>query len=217
MSAEYFRQPLETKLEHSMPSVESNRGYAAEGREKLGLESPDIKETLHVGREDDENYPNFWQEEIGELVGFKETINGFYDFCSKMSLEIMSAIAVGLDLDESYFDRFMARGDHKLRLLHYPEVSKKVFKSNTGQVRAGAHTDYGAITLLFQDARGGLQVMTPSGEYKDAIPIPNTIVVNAGDLLARWSNEVIKSTLHRVVEPPATTESDIHPARYSIA
>ena len=75
--------------------------------------------------------------------------------------------------------------------------------------------DYGSITLLFQDSRGGLQVKSPQGTFVNATPVEGTIVVNAGDLLARWSNDAIKSTLHRVVEPPIDEES--HPARYSIA
>jgi isopenicillin N synthase-like dioxygenase len=75
----------------------------------------------------------------------------------------------------------------------------------------------GSITLLFQDSRGGLQVKSPLGTFVDATPIPDTIVVNAGDLLARWSNDTIKSTKHRVVEPPAPPEGDVYPARYSIA
>lgn len=75
----------------------------------------------------------------------------------------------------------------------------------------------GSITLLFQDNRGGLQVLSPKNTYVDATPIEDTIVVNAGDLLARWSNDTIKSTKHRVVEPPVKPEHDVHPARYSIA
>jgi isopenicillin N synthase-like dioxygenase len=75
--------------------------------------------------------------------------------------------------------------------------------------------DYGSITLLFQDDRGGLQVKSPTGEFVNATPIEGTIVVNAGDLLARWSNDTIKSTIHRVVEPPK--KDNTHPPRYSIA
>lgn len=216
-SAKYFRLPLDTKLSQSMPSIESNRGYSASGQEKLGSESADLKETLHVGRENDKNYPNLWPAEEGELVDFKETIAGFYDFCARMSVEVMRAIAVGLDIDEQYFDGFMSSGDHKLRLLHYPEVNRDVFKSNENQVRAGAHTDYGAVTLLFQDGRGGLQVKTPTGGYINATPIENAVIVNAGDLLARWSNDTVKSTVHRVVEPPFAGDRDTCPARYSIA
>lgn len=102
-----------------------------------------------------------------------------------------------------------------MRLLHYPEVRSEAFRENGNTVRAGAHTDYWSITCLFQDDRGGLQVLPPSSNYVDATPIKDTIVVNAGDLLARWSNKTIKSTKHRVVEPPTT--ADVHPARYSIA
>lgn len=75
----------------------------------------------------------------------------------------------------------------------------------------------GSITLLFQDMAGGLQVLSPNGNFVNATPIEDTIVVNAADLLARWSNDTIKSTKHRVVEPPAPAASGVHPARYSIA
>jgi isopenicillin N synthase-like dioxygenase len=77
--------------------------------------------------------------------------------------------------------------------------------------------DYGTITLLFQDDRGGLEVLSPSGNFIPAPPIPDTIVVNAADLLARWSNDTIRSTEHRVVSPPTAPSNDTHPARYSIA
>jgi len=76
------------------------------------------------------------------------------------------------------------------------------------------------LTLLFQDAAGGLQVKSPKGTWVDATPIPDTIVINAGDLLARWSNDTIKSTNHRVVQPPSKPEDaqkDTYPPRYSIA
>ncbi len=77
--------------------------------------------------------------------------------------------------------------------------------------------EIGSITLLFQDDRGGLQVLSPSGTFVDATPISDTIVVNAGDLMARWSNDTIKSTKHRVVEPPVDGGGEMHPARYSVA
>lgn len=139
----------------------------------------------------------------------------FHALCKGVHVEVMRAIAVGMGLDETYFDGFVDEGDNTLRLLHYPAVKSEVFKVNPGQVRAGAHSDYGSITLLFQDGAGGLQVRSPNGTFVDATPIENTCVVNAGDLLARWSNDTIKSTIHRVVEPPRKT--DEHPARYSIA
>lgn len=142
---------------------------------------------------------------------------GFFAQCKQLHIELMRAIAVGMGIQESYFDAYTDVGDNTLRLLHYPEVPKSLFEINKLQVRAGEHTDYGSITLLFQDDRGGLQVRSPDGTYVDATPIPGTVVINAGDLLSRWSNDTIKSTMHRVVQPPTPIEGDTYPARYSIA
>ncbi|KAI2470390.1 hypothetical protein F4781DRAFT_390787 [Annulohypoxylon bovei var. microspora] len=215
-------------MSHCWLTPEANRGYSAPGREKtttltdindvkkLRDAAPDLKESLEIGREGVPDYPNHWPAEEGELAGFKETMLGFHDKCKELHMEVMRAIAVGLDIDETWFDGYTDLGDNTLRLLHYPEVKKDVFTINPGQVRAGAHSDYGSITLLFQDARGGLQVRSPTGVFVDATPIEDTCVVNAGDLLARWSNDNIKSTIHRVVEPPSG-DGDAYPARYSIA
>ncbi|ORY59059.1 uncharacterized protein BCR38DRAFT_488805 [Pseudomassariella vexata] len=228
-SAKYFRLPTETKMSHCWTSPEANRGYSAPGREKttqltdmeevkkLRDAAPDMKESLEIGREGVPDHPNHWPEEEGELIGFKQTMLDFHDQCKAMHTEVMRAIAVGMGLDnERFFDSYTDAGDNTLRLLHYPEVRKDVFTINPGQVRAGAHSDYGSITLLFQDKRGGLQVRSPTGSFVDATPIEDTVVVNAGDLLARWSNDTIKSTVHRVVEPPSG-EVEVYPARYSIA
>ncbi|KAI2642827.1 thymine dioxygenase [Xylaria nigripes] len=227
-SAKYFRLPMETKTSYCWTTPEANRGYSAPGREKtttlldqtdvqkLRDAVPDLKESLEIGRDDDKDHPNHWPSEEGELIGFRKTMLKFFDQCKYLHTEVMRAIAVGLEIDEHWFDSYTDVGDNTLRLLHYPEVKRDVFTRNPGQVRAGAHSDYGSITLLFQDSRGGLQVQTPTGVFVDATPIEDTCVVNAGDLLARWSNDSIKSTIHRVVEPPSAA-GDVHPARYSIA
>lgn len=215
-------------MSHCWTTPEANRGYSAPGREKtttltdiddvkkLRDSVPDLKESLEIGREGVPDQPNHWPEEEGELVGFKETMLDFHNKCKELHMEVMRAIAVGLGIDEAWFDGYTDAGDNTLRLLHYPEVKKDVFTINPGQVRAGAHSDYGSITLLFQDSRGGLQVQSPTGVFVDATPIEDTCVVNAGDLLARWSNDNIKSTIHRVVEPPSG-DGNVYPARYSIA
>ncbi|RKU45200.1 hypothetical protein DL546_007998 [Coniochaeta pulveracea] len=227
-SAKFFAQPLEDKMSKCWTTPEANRGYSAPGREKvsqLGKEdvekirsqAPDIKESFEIGREGEKDHPNQWPEENkNSMEGFKSTMLEFFEQCKALHVEVMRAIAVGMGLEPNFFDGYVDVGDNTLRLLHYPAVDKKVFQVNPGQVRAGEHSDYGSITLLFQDARGGLQVKSPSGTFIDAKPIEGTCVVNAGDLLARWSNDTIKSTIHRVVEPP-TVEGDIHPPRYSIA
>jgi isopenicillin N synthase-like dioxygenase len=133
---------------------------------------------------------------------------------------VMKSIALGLDLPEDFFDNKIDRQDHNLRLLSYPPIRTSLLLGD-GQARAGSHTDYGTLTLLFQDSIGGLEVQNPhTKHYQPASPIPGTIVVNAGDLLARWSNDVLRSTLHRVVAPPAIKINDTEgmtPARQSVA
>jgi len=185
--------------------------------EKLKAQAPDLKESIEIGRENEPGHPNMWPTGDEEAVNFKNIMMEFFDLCKDLHVDVMRAIAVGMGLSQSYFDSYTDVGDNTLRLLHYPATPKSVFQSNKLQVRAGEHTDYGTLTLLFQDDRGGLQVKDPKGNYIDATPIPGTVVVNAGDLLARWSNDTIKSTLHRVVEPPKKPDGEEYPARYSIA
>lgn len=188
-------------------------------KERAG--NPDLKESIEIGREGVEGQPNHWPDFPGDDEGarFKRVMLEFWLQCKEAHRLVMSAIALGLGLGEGFFNEYVQTGDNNLRLLHYPPVSREVFEKNQGQVRAGAHTDYGSITLLWQDGRGGLQVQADDGDWKDVVPVPQTVVVNAGDLLARWSNDRIKSTKHRVVEPPAKIAGDAqeYPARYSIA
>ncbi|KAL9118464.1 MAG: hypothetical protein Q9187_004988, partial [Circinaria calcarea] len=191
--------------------------------------NPDLKESIEIGRDDEKEHPNRWPDKFDpEGQKFKEVMQDFFLQCKEMHRLLMSALALGMGLPETHFDEFVVQGDNTLRLLHYPPVKKSTFEKNKGQVRAGAHTDYGSVTFLFQDGRGGLQVPGPGGGWLDVKPIEGTCIVNAGDLLARWSNDLIKSTMHRVVEPPSKTEEeekivgeddaeDEYPARYSIA
>ncbi|CAI6332249.1 unnamed protein product [Periconia digitata] len=236
-SAKFFARPQAQKDALSWYSPEANRGYSAAGREKVtDLEElddvgklreavPDLKESLEIGREGEEGMPNMWPAVEGDNDAkvFKEVMLKFHDTCKALHMQLMRAIALGMGIDEQWFDSFTDRGDNTLRLLHYPGVPKSVFKRQDGQlqVRAGEHSDYGSATLLFQDSRGGLQVRSPKGTFVNATPIPGAIVVNAGDLLARWSNDTIKSTKHRVVEPPPKKDdgdgSDSYPPRYSVA
>jgi isopenicillin N synthase-like dioxygenase len=247
-SAAFFARPQPEKDRLEWYSPEANRGYTAHGREKvsqladkedveaLRQAAPDLKESMEIGKEGEKDCPNMWpstEDESGKV--FKGKSLAFFEECKGLHMQIMRAIAVGLGIDEDWFDSYTDKGDNTLRLLHYPPVRKEVFQKNKLQVRAGEHTDYGkfrrvctmvprslllsgSITLLFQDSRGGLQVQSPEGTFVDATPIPDTIVINAGDLLARWSNDTIKSTKHRVVEPPPNPDQEVgveYPARYA--
>lgn len=194
---------------------------------KLRASNPDLKESMEIGKEGVEGMPNQWPDRFGDEAGisFTKTMKQFFSTCSDLHKNVMRAIGIGMGLDEGFFDEYTAGFDNNLRLLHYPSVKKSVFKENPTQVRAGEHSDYGSITLLFQDMVGGLEVKSPKGTWVRATPIPDTIVINAGDLLSRWSNDLIKSTNHRVIQPPpkegemddADQPDSKFPARYSVA
>lgn len=205
-------------------------------REREGA-GEDLKESFEVGREEGGvGGANRWpaeeeEEEAGheagfDARGFRETMQEFFERGKELHRVVMRGVAMALGLEAGFFDGFVGAGDNTLRLLHYPPVPKRLFQE--GRVRAGAHSDYGSVTLLFQDTRGGLQVEDPSGEegWVDVGPREGCVVVNAGDLLARWSNGLVRSTKHRVVEPPlvgghggrgGAADGDVVPARYSVA
>ncbi|KAJ3883937.1 hypothetical protein F5051DRAFT_316838 [Lentinula edodes] len=229
-SAEFFKLPESVKAQLAWEDPRSNRGYVQIGRERvtqsanaaeisaLREKAPDFKETMEIGRDWDSEWKNQWPKE-SDVPGFNKTMLNFFQTCHNLHVEMMQSVALGLDLSQDFFDRKIDQQCHNLRLLSYPPI-KRAFLDGDGQARAGAHSDYGTLTLLFQAQVGGLEVMDPqSGVFVPATPIPGTIVINVGDLLARWSNDVLRSTLHRVVAPAkmiSSTET-ITPARQSIA
>lgn len=156
-SAKFFARPKEQKDALAWYSAAANRGYVTQGREKLvvleetGTEAqmralvPDLKESMEIGRDDQPETPNMWPSGDEEAKEFKEQMMGFFETCKNLHMHVMRAIALGIGIDEKWFDGFTDAGDNTLRLLHYPGVSKSVFKRNDGQlqVRAGEHSDYG--------------------------------------------------------------------------
>ncbi|KIW98014.1 uncharacterized protein Z519_01598 [Cladophialophora bantiana CBS 173.52] len=236
-SADFFKRPQDQKDGLRWTTPDANRGYVTWGREKvtqsddpdviakLRASNPDLKESMEIGREGVEGKPNQWPAHLDEAgAAFTRDMQRFFLTLKDLHVNVMRAIALGMGMEEHFFDSYTDGGDNTLRLLHYPPVKKSVWRDNPNQVRAGEHSDYGSITLLFQDDIGGLEVKSPKGTWVRATPIPGTIVVNAGDLLQRWSNDQIKSTNHRVIQPPPKNEDltdedpdAMVPARYSIA
>lgn len=158
-SAAFFARPQPQKDALAWYSPEANRGYTAHGREKvtqlvdkgdveaLRAAVPDLKESLEIGREGEEGLPNMWPscfDDEGQV--FKDVMLEFFDCCKDLHMQVMRAVAMGLGIEEAWFDGFTDGGDNTLRLLHYPEVKREVFRRKDGleQVRAGEHTDYGA-------------------------------------------------------------------------
>ncbi|GAA5822175.1 hypothetical protein JCM11251_004881 [Rhodosporidiobolus azoricus] len=225
----FFDLPVEVKDRLEWESPESNRGYVRQGRErvtqatsaeeiaKLREQAPDYKETMEIGKDYKEGdldspYENRWPD--AEFPEFKPFMNDFFATCHKLHLEIMRALALAMGLGESFFDTKVNQQAHNLRLLNYPSIERE--KIDNGGNRAGAHSDYGTVTLLFQDMVGGLEVQDKEGNFVPAKPVADTVVVNVGDLLQRWSNDVLKSTIHRVVLPFDLKET-MTPRRNSIA
>lgn len=160
----------------------SNRGYVQIGRERvtqatdageiaaLRAKAPDCKETMEIGRDWDSVWPNQWPHDA-DAPEFKVTMLDFFRRCHELHTHVMRAIAIGLDLEEGFFADKIDQQWHNLRLLSYPPI-KRTLLEGEGQARAGAHSDYGTLTLLFQDSVGGLEAQNPhTGKFIPATPI----------------------------------------------
>jgi isopenicillin N synthase-like dioxygenase len=164
---------------------------AAEGTAGLvrSLSSRRRQESYEIGSDTFARQPNVWLPE-DVLPGFRAFMLGFYWRCFETAKQLLRALAVGIGLDdEEYFLRFHSGENNQLRLLHYPPVETEKLESRA-VARMPAHSDWGSITMLFQDGSGGLQVEDPGrpGCFVDAKPLEDALIVNVGDLLMRWSN-----------------------------
>ncbi|MGA1597818.1 MAG: isopenicillin N synthase family dioxygenase [bacterium] len=195
----FFDLPDEEKQACGWSSEASNRGYTAVEQENVDPDAPgDLKEAYNMGKEGNTEHPNPWPSSRPQ---FREAMVAFHETCLQMSFQVLAAFEQALELPPGFFKARHDVGDSNiLRVLHYPAVSS-LDTLKPGQLRAGAHTDYGTITLLMQDDVGGLEVRSREGEWIPAPMIPGTVIVNSGDLLARWTNDVFCSTPHRVVLP----------------
>jgi isopenicillin N synthase-like dioxygenase len=204
-AAAFFARPLPTKMALSMKESPCNRGYEAIGDQTLEADAPpDLKESFYIGEDlgpDDHRVqagkfnhgPNRWPD---EQPGFRPVMERYFGAMNAFGARMMRGIALSLDLPEDHFAPFDHEGVSILRLIHYPPQPAN---PKPGEKGCGAHTDWGALTLLMQDDAGGLQVRGPDGEWIDAPPVPDSYVVNLGDMMARWTNDRYRSTLHRVV------------------
>lgn len=204
-SAAFFALPEAEKAELSILKTPHYRGWAKPGDESLDEKSPEIdtKQTFNIGYDLAADDPrvvagepfrgvNQWP----DLVGFRETMLAYYDAALAQGVALHRAFALDLGLDEDHFDPVFQEPLAALRLLHYPPGT-----GAEGEIGAGAHTDYGAITLLMTDGEPGLQVKPRGGDWVDVPHVAGAYVVNIGDCLMRWTNDVYVSTPHRVLPP----------------
>jgi len=212
----FFALPAAAKLAARHPVPGTNRGYHPAGGEALSSANdapalPDLKEFFHVGPVDvgaDAYYTsveghrhftaNVWPT---MPPGFELAATVYYRAMSDLVRELMRLAALALDVQETFFDDKVDRSIGTMRLNYYPA---QIDRPAAGQLRAGAHTDYGGFTILSgEDVPGGLQICTRDGRWIDVATTPTRFVVNIGDLLMRWTNDRWLSSLHRVVNPPA--------------
>ncbi|EIW59524.1 thymine dioxygenase [Trametes versicolor FP-101664 SS1] len=230
-SKRFFAQPMEVKqLAPHPPSGTHHRGYSAPGVEKVvqhiydkdalqevRAKAPDVKESFECGWEESESMPNIWLPD-DTLPGFKEACLDFYWTCHETELNILRALAAGLGISEDHLVPYHNAHDCQLRLLHYPSVpAQDLLEEKISRI--DAHSDFGSITLLLQDDVGGLEIEDPHnpGQFLTAPPVEGALIVNAGDFMMRWSNDVIRSTVHRVRAPPQMkVVNGMTPERYSI-
>lgn len=198
---QFFALPLEIKKQ-MLRSPSTNCGYVPMQAERLNPKRPgDLKEAFNVGEQ------STWP---AEQPSFQQVISGFYQDAMQVAFQILQAFAIALELPESFFVDRHGRNLF-LRLLHYPPLNMPIADQ---QIRAGEHTDYGTITLLLQDTVGGLEICTRQEGWMPVPVIPGTVLVNIGDAMQRWTNDVFRSTPHRVVNPPGIEQQR---SRYALA
>jgi isopenicillin N synthase-like dioxygenase len=220
VSRTFFDLPLEEKMRIVRPAPDVTRGYQPLKAEVLARSrgndaAGDLNESLMIGPVDvsDAPYytaaaagrhfaPNLWPE---RPPGLRAAYERYYRVMDRLAIDLMRLFALALGLPEPYFDSSVDRSISRLRVRNYPAPD---VAPEPGQLRAGAHSDYGSLTILkTEDRPGGLQVFArdrgSDGQWLDVPHRPGCFVVNIGDMLARWTNDRWVSTLHRVVNPPA--------------
>jgi len=216
--AAFFALPLDEKEKVSQDNSPCHRGYERLGGQKLDEldenATPDQKEGFSIRPERALGRflagPNQWPDE-SVLPGFKDTYMEYFDAVHQLSKSMFQLMALSLGLEKSYFDAFAAdpNGICLCRAHHYSPTPEDTLGRTRG---VGAHTDFGALTLLLQDTVGGLEVLHKKTEtWHSVTPVEGAYVCNIGDLMQRWTNDRYQSTMHRVISPAS------HVDRYSCA
>lgn len=201
----FFDLPEATKDKVNMRRGALKRGFDGIGGQALDATTGfDRKESFFMGvdlapdhplvRAGTPNHgPNQWPD---DLPGWRPVIERYFAAMEPLARLLLNGLALSLDLPWGYFDFCLEEHMSSLRLLHYPPHPTADPEREVG---CGAHTDWGALTILAQDATGGLEIQLPTGRWIAAAPIAGTFIINLGDMMARWTNDLYKSTPHRVL------------------
>jgi isopenicillin N synthase-like dioxygenase len=211
---QFFSMPIDKKRRYEVPGLAGQRGYTSFGKEHAkGSDAPDLKEFFQYGQIVNDNdpvkkeYPD--NVKVDEVKAFNQTFEAAYRAFEKSGKALLQAIALYLGLDEHYFDEHIHNGNSILRAIHYPPITHEPKSA----IRAEQHEDINLITLLVGASADGLQILTKKNEWVGVTSLPEQIVVNVGDMLQRLTNNRLKSTTHRVVNPPRAMW---HTSRFSI-
>ncbi|HEX8426160.1 isopenicillin N synthase family dioxygenase [Hymenobacter sp.] len=214
----FFSLPDDRKQRYENPELAGQRGYISKGKEHAkGRNTGDLKEFYHVGQEVEDaedpigkEYPaNIWPEEV---PSFQKSTFTTYRTLEAAGKDVLRAIALYLNLPENYFDDKVRNGNSILRPIHYfPIENPDAVPADA--VRAAEHGDINLITLLMGASADGLQVKRRDDKWIPITALPDQIVVNVGDMLQRLTNGVLKSTIHRVVNPP---REKMNSSRFSV-
>ena len=213
----FFALPEEVKQKYEIPELAGQRGYVGKGKEHAkGRNTGDLKEFYHVGQNVTDNDPikeeypdNIFPEEVPD---FKEVTLEAYAKLEAAGKQVLKAIAIHIGLPEDYFDAKVHNGNSILRPIHYFPIENPD-SVPADAVRAAEHGDINLITLLMGASADGLQVLRRDGKWIPITALPEQVVVNVGDMMARLTNNKLKSTIHRVVNPPREL---MNTSRYSI-
>jgi len=200
---DFFGLDVETKRKYEVPGLAGQRGYTSFGKEHAKQSNvADLKEFFQIGqtvRDDDpikSQYPD--NVEVKELPQFSKMGSDLYASFEVAGGHLLKAIAIYLELGDTYFDDKIHNGNSILRAIHYPPIKE----APESAIRAEQHEDINLITLLVGASAGGLELLTMENKWVAVVPEPDEIVINVGDMLQRLTNNYMKSTTHRVVNPP---------------
>ncbi len=208
----FFQLPEDVKKKYEFAELHGQRGYIGKGKETAkGFKVADLKEFYHVGQPEPEGdmFRNIFPEEVPDFQTYTQQVYSTFENTGKT---LLRAIAIYLELPEDYFEDKVRNGDSILRALHYFPIENPDLLPE-GAVRAAAHGDINLITLLMGASAEGLEVLRRDGKWIAITALPDQIVVNVGDMLDRLTNHKLKSTIHRVVNPP---REKMGTSRYSI-
>ena len=211
---QFFSLPLEQKLKYEIAGLAGQRGYTSFGREHAkGSDAPDLKEFFQYGQnvEDGDPIKSEYPEnvKVEEAPGFNDTLYQAYKSFQKSGTSMLQAIALYLGLEEHYFDNYVHNGNSILRCIHYPPITVEPKSA----IRAEQHEDINLITLLVGASADGLEILTKQNQWVGVTSLPEQIVVNVGDMLQRLTNNKLRSTTHRVVNPK---REHWHTSRFSM-